>query len=56
MIFGTQWYILFNIISGVNNINEDIHILSNNLFINGFLWWKKIILPSIFPFYITGSI
>jgi len=56
MIFGTQWYILFNIIIGVTNINNDIHILTDNMFIRGFIWWKKIILPSIFPFYVTGSI
>ena len=56
MIFGTQWYILFNIISGVNSINNDIHLIGSSMFLRGFLWWKKIILPSIFPFYVTGSI
>ena len=30
--------------------------MSENLLIKGPLWWKKIILPSIFPFYVTGSI
>ena len=56
MILGTQWYILFNIISGINSINYDMHLLSDNMSVSGIVWWKKVILPSIFPFYVTGSI
>lgn len=54
MILGTQWYILFNVISGTNNISHDLYFASLNYGLKGFNLWKKLILPSIFPNYVTG--
>lgn len=56
MILGTQWYILFNVIAGASSIPRDLYLAADNLGLKGWLWWKKLALPGIFPFYITGAI
>ncbi len=55
MILGTQWYILFNVISGTAKIPKDIRLAAKNFGVKGQLWWRKIILPGIFPNYVTGA-
>jgi NitT/TauT family transport system permease protein len=55
MILGTQWYILFNVIAAVHVIPKEIFLTSNMLRVRGSLWWKKVILPAIFPYYVTGA-
>lgn len=55
MILGTQWYILFNIISGTTKIPKDIRLAASNFGVKGLLWWRKIILPGVFPNYVTGA-
>lgn len=55
MILGTQWYILFNVISGTARIPKDVRLAAKNFGVKGSLWWRKIILPGIFPNYITGA-
>lgn len=56
MILGTQWYILFNIIAGASNIPRELLLAADNIGLKGWLWWKRLALPAIFPFYITGAI
>lgn len=56
MILGTQWYILFNVIAGASTIPRDLYLAADNLNLKGWLWWKRLALPGIFPFYITGAI
>ncbi len=56
MLLGTQWYILFNVIAGASAIPKDLRQVTDNLGVTGWLWWKKLILPGIFPYYITGAI
>lgn len=56
MILGTQWYILFNVIAGASTIPRDLYLAADNLGLKGWLWWKRLALPGIFPFYITGAI
>ena len=55
-MMGTQWYILFNVIAGVSTMPEDIRDLMRNFSIKGFYAWRKVIIPSIFPFIVTGII
>lgn len=55
MILGTQWYILFNVISGTARIPKDVRLAAKNFGVKGSLWWRKIVLPGIFPNYITGA-
>ena len=56
MIMGTQWYILFNIIAGTASFPNDLKEVTKNLNIKGWLWWRKIILPAITPYFVTGAI
>jgi len=56
MILGTQWYILFNVIAGASAIPRDLCLAADNFGVRGFQWWRRLALPAIFPFYITGAI
>jgi NitT/TauT family transport system permease protein len=56
MILGTQWYILFNVIAGAAAIPAEMRAVALNLRVGGWLWWRKIALPAIFPYYVTGAI
>ncbi|TWB03650.1 ABC transporter permease [Bradyrhizobium stylosanthis] len=56
MILGTQWYILFNVIAGASAFPSDLREAANSLHLGGWRWWFKVILPGIFPYYVTGAI
>lgn len=56
MILGSQWYILFNVIAGSSSLPKDLIQAVNNLNVTGWLRWRRLYLPSIFPYYITGAI
>lgn len=56
MILGVQWYVLFNVIAGASVIPKDLLQVTDNFFVTGWLRWRKLILPGIFPYYITGAI
>jgi NitT/TauT family transport system permease protein len=56
MILGSQWYILFNVIAGTSMIPNDLLQVSDNLGLKIGLRWRRLILPAIFPYYITGAI
>lgn len=55
MILGTQWYILFNVIAGASNLPIELRLATQNYGVKGWLWWRKLILPAIFPYYVTGA-
>ena len=56
MILGTQWYILFNVIAGASAIPTELRDVGANLQVRGWLWWRKVALPAVFPYYVTGAI
>jgi len=56
MILGTQWYILFNVIAGASAFPGDLREAAGSFHLKGWRWWIKVILPGIFPYYITGAI
>ena len=56
MILGTQWYILFNVIAGTSAFPNDLKEAAASFRVGGWSWWRKIILPGIFPYYVTGAI
>ena len=56
MVLGTQWYILFNVIAGTIALPKDLRQVASNLQVRGLLWWKRLILPGIFPYFVTGAI
>ena len=56
MILGTQWYILFNVIAGASAIPAEMRYVAANFRVKGWLWWRKVALPAVLPFYVTGAI
>jgi NitT/TauT family transport system permease protein len=56
MILGSQWYIAFNVIAGVTVLPKDLHQTAALFNLRGRLWWQKLMLPGIFPYYVTGAI
>jgi NitT/TauT family transport system permease protein len=56
IILGTQWYILFNVIAGATAFPSDLLEAAASFKLTGWAWWRKVALPGIFPYYITGAI
>lgn len=56
MILGTQWYIVFNVIAGASAFPNDLREAATNFRIGGWLWWKRVMLPGIFPYFLTGAL
>ncbi len=56
MILGTQWYILFNVVAGASAIPAELRAVGANLRVRGWLWWRRIALPAVLPYYVTGAI
>lgn len=56
MVLGTQWYILFNVIAGASALPKDIKQAAAISQVKGWLWWKRLILPGIAPYFVTGAI
>jgi NitT/TauT family transport system permease protein len=56
MLLGTQWYILFNVIAGAMAIPSDLREVSTLFRFGTVQRWRTVILPSIFPYLITGLV
>lgn len=56
MALGAQWYILFNTIAGASAIPSDLREAMDDLGVRGWQRWKRLIIPGIFPAYVTGGI
>jgi NitT/TauT family transport system permease protein len=56
MALGTQWYVLFNVIAGASAVPSDLKEAMDNLGVHGWDRWRRLILPGVFPAYVTGAI
>jgi NitT/TauT family transport system permease protein len=56
LLLGTQWYILFNVIAGAIAIPTDLKECCSVFQMKGIERWKKLILPGIFPYLVTGMV
>jgi NitT/TauT family transport system permease protein len=56
LLLGTQWYILFNVIAGAMAIPTDLKEVCSVCRIKGAERWRKLILPGIFPYLVTGLV
>ena len=56
MILGTQWYILFNVIAGAAAFPADLLEVADNFRLSGWRWWVRVMIPGIFPYYVTGAL
>ncbi|MBN9623334.1 MAG: ABC transporter permease subunit, partial [Actinobacteria bacterium] len=56
MSLGAQWYILFNTIAGAMAIPTDLREAADVAGLHGWNRWRRLIIPGIFPAYVTGGI
>ncbi|CAO3441111.1 ABC transporter permease [Azospirillum endophyticum] len=56
MILGTQWYILFNVVAGATAFPSDLKEAAVSFRIRGWQWWRDVMLPGVFPYYVTGAV
>src|SRR5271168_1642289 len=56
LLLGTQWYVLFNVIAGAMAIPTDLKECCSVFRVRGIERWKKLILPGIFPYLVTGLV
>jgi NitT/TauT family transport system permease protein len=56
MMLGAQWYILFNVIAGASSIPNDLREMMVTMRLTRRQRWRRVILPAIFPAYVTGGI
>lgn len=56
MAVGAQWYILFNSIAGATAVPSDLREMSALFRLPRRQRWRQLILPAIFPAYVTGGI
>jgi NitT/TauT family transport system permease protein len=56
MALGTQWYILFNVIAGAMAIPTDLREAAALFHLRSWQLWKTLIIPAIFPFWVTGAL
>ncbi|AVA37111.1 MULTISPECIES: ABC transporter permease [Cupriavidus] len=56
MIFGTQWYILFNVVAGASGIPTELRLAARNFGLKGWLMWRRFLIPAVFPSLLTGLV
>jgi NitT/TauT family transport system permease protein len=56
MLLGAQWYVLFNVLAGASAIPHDLEEASEAYAVEGLQRWRKLFLPSVFPYLVTGLI
>ncbi len=56
MILGSMWYILFSVVGAASAIPTDMREAARSLGLKGWLLWKRLYLPGIFPGFITGAV
>jgi NitT/TauT family transport system permease protein len=56
ILTGMQWYVLFNLLAGVNQIPADLKEAARAFGLSRFETWRKLTLPAILPSLLTGSI
>ncbi|MBP2476506.1 NitT/TauT family transport system permease protein [Crossiella equi] len=56
MSLGAQWYVLFNVIAGASAIPADLREAAADLGVRRWLWWRRLVLPAVFPAWVTGAL
>jgi NitT/TauT family transport system permease protein len=56
ILTGMQWYLLFNLLAGVNQIPEDLKEAARAYRLSKFATWRKLTVPALVPSIVTGSI
>jgi len=56
LMTGMLWYLFFNILSGIRSLPPDLEEAARSFGIKGRKFFRRVLLPGIFPALITGSI
>jgi len=56
ILTGMQWYLLFNLLAGVNSVPEDLKEAARAFGLSRIGTWRKLIIPAVMPSLITGSL
>jgi len=56
ILTGMQWYLLFNLLAGANQVPEDLKEAARAFGLSRYARWRKLTLPAVTPSLITGSI
>ena len=56
MLLGAQWYVLFNVLAGASAVPHDLEEAAETYRLVGAQRWKKLFLPAVFPYLVTGLI
>ncbi len=56
ILTGMQWYLLFNLLAGVNQVPEDLKEAARAFGLSRLATWRKLTLPAVMPSLITGSL
>lgn len=56
IVLGAQWYIALGVLAGASAYPSDLLEAARNLNVTGSLWWRKVLLPGILPYYLAGLV
>lgn len=56
IVLGAQWYIALGVLAGVSAYPSDLLEAARNLNVRRSLWWRKVLLPGILPYYLAGLV
>jgi NitT/TauT family transport system permease protein len=56
ILTGMQWYLLFNLVAGVNQIPEELKEAARAYRLSRWTTWRKLDVPALVPSIVTGSI
>jgi NitT/TauT family transport system permease protein len=56
LLTGMLWYLFFNLLSGLRAIPPDLEEAARSYGLSRWVYYKRLVLPAIFPAFVTGSI
>ncbi|WP_086638693.1 ABC transporter permease subunit [Acetobacter okinawensis] len=56
IVLGAQWFIALGVLAGASAYPPDLLEAARNLNVRGGLWWRKVLLPGILPYYLAGLV
>jgi NitT/TauT family transport system permease protein len=56
ILTGMQWYLLFNLLAGARQVPADLKEAGRSFGLGRVATWRKLVLPTLFPSLVTGSI
>jgi NitT/TauT family transport system permease protein len=56
LLITMMWSIIFSVVGGLRVIPQDIKDAARVFHITGWQYWRKVLLPGVFPYIVTGSL